>query len=94
MHLGGDVLEEVGYLSVELLEEIKAGDTDMGVIGFQLKAWRLDGITLGEGKNGSALRGGGVEEKLLKAAEKEGLRKKRKVGGVLWMPGGEGGVAC
>lgn len=59
MHLSGDVLEEVGYLSVEFLEEVKAGDTDLGVIGFHLKAWRLDGITLGERKNGPALRGGG-----------------------------------
>ena len=76
MHLSGDVLEEVGYLSVEFLEEVKAGDTDLGVLGFQLKAWRLDGITLGEGKNGPALRGGGVEqEEMLKAAEKEGPRK-------------------
>lgn len=47
MRLSGEVLWEAGYLSVEFLEEVKAGDADLGVAGFQmaLKALRLGGIT-------------------------------------------------
>lgn len=44
MCLSGDVLQEAGYLSVEFLGEVKAGDDDLGVTGFQmaLKTLRLD----------------------------------------------------